>query len=81
MSNKYLLFSWAKTLKLPKEGKKLQWSKSSQIAVLFGGFDFFPVRGDTPRSDHQILYLSVWYFHHNRTNCRDHTKIYKQHQI
>ena len=29
----------------------------------------------------QILYLSVWYFHHNRTYCRDHTETYKQHQI
>ena len=48
ISNKYFLFSWAKTLKLSKEGKKLQWSKWSQIALLFDGLTFFPVRGDTP---------------------------------
>ena len=43
ISNKYFLFSWAKTLKLSKEGKKLQWSKWSQIALLFDGLTFFPV--------------------------------------
>ena len=48
ISNKYFLFSWAKTLKLSKEGKKLQWSKWSQMALLFDGLTFFPVRGDTP---------------------------------
>ena len=48
ISNKYFLFSWAKTLKLSKEGKKLQWSKWSQIALLFDGLTFLPVRGDTP---------------------------------
>ena len=48
ISNKYLLLSWAKTLKLSKEGKKLQWSKWSHIALLFDGLTFFPVRGDTP---------------------------------
>ena len=33
ISNKHFLF-WHKTLKLSKEGKKLQWSKWSQIALL-----------------------------------------------
>ena len=41
ISNKYFLFSWAKTLKLSKEGKKLQWSKWSQIALLFDGLHSF----------------------------------------
>ena len=48
ISNKYFLFSRANTLKLSKEGKKLQWSKWSQIALLFDGLNFFPLRGDTP---------------------------------
>ena len=56
---------------MPKEGNKLQWSKWSQIVLLFDGLTFFPVRGDTPICC-QILYLSVWCFHHNRTHCRDH---------
>ena len=46
ISNKYFLFSWAKTLKLSKEVEKLQWSKWSQIALLFDGLTFFPARGD-----------------------------------
>ena len=33
ISNKYFLFSWAKTLKLSKECKNLQWSK---LAVMYG---------------------------------------------
>ena len=28
-------------------GKKLQWNKWSQIALLFDSSTFFPVRGDT----------------------------------
>ena len=48
ISNKYLLFSWAKTLKLSKEDKKSQWSKWSQMALLFDSLTFFPVSGDTP---------------------------------
>ena len=48
ISNKYFLFAWAKTLKFPKVGKKLQWSKWWQIALLFDSLTFFPVRGDTP---------------------------------
>ena len=28
-------------------GKKLQWNKWSQIALLFDGLTFLPVRGDT----------------------------------
>ena len=45
ISNKYFLFSWAKTLKLSKEVEKLQRSKWS---LLFDGLTFFPVRGDIP---------------------------------
>ena len=46
--NKSFLFSWVKILKLSKEGEKLQWSKWSQIALLFDGLTFLPVRGNTP---------------------------------
>ena len=57
ISNKYFLFSWAKTLKLPKEDKKLHWSSRSQIALLFDGLTFVPVRGDTPNEDETFVYL------------------------
>ena len=59
ISNKYFLFSWAKTLKLSKEGKKLQWSKWSQIALLFDGLTFFPVRGDAPLYSPDLINISV----------------------
>ena len=47
ISDKHFLFSWAKILKLSKEGKTLPWGKWSQTELLFDGLTFSSVRGDT----------------------------------
>ena len=59
ISIKYFLFSWAKIMKVSREGKKLQWSKWSQTALLFDGLTIFSVRGGTNRSIYLSIYLSI----------------------
>ena len=46
ISNKEILLSWAKILKLSKEGKNLRGGKWSQTAHLFDSLTFFPVKAD-----------------------------------
>ena len=53
-----------------------QWS---QIALLLVSFTFFR------KCDISVcspgLISSIWYFLDNRNNCRDHTEVYKHHEI
>ena len=62
--NKYILFSRDKIRKLSKEGKRLQWSKWSQTALLCEDLTSFPVGGDTPICSPDLiskcLILSPW---------------------
>ena len=65
-------------MKLPNEGKKLQWSKSSQIAFLFVGFVFFPVRGGTLICSPDFIFK----YHTTIGFIAETTlKFYKQHQL
>ena len=57
--NEFFLFSWAKTLNLQEEGKKLQWGKWLQIALLFDGLTFFPVRGETTFCFPDLVFKSL----------------------
>ena len=70
----YFLFSWAKILKLSREGTKLTWKKWSQIALLFDGFIVFPVKHETPIPSLHLKF-NVWYICQNGTNWKNCSKL------